>query len=103
MRATTLVQQRQRCLHINNSNNTIVMRATIAIATMAKRPTHQQRQQCHRDDGKDACTLMMTKTPLQQGQQCQLEDSVDTIRTRETMSSRIKSNNVIFTRATAPA
>jgi hypothetical protein len=28
------------CMHIDNGNNTIVMRATIAIATTAKMPAH---------------------------------------------------------------
>jgi hypothetical protein len=37
----TLAQQWWRCLHINNGNNTIVMRGTIAIATTAKIPAHQ--------------------------------------------------------------
>ncbi len=63
----------------------------------------QQGQQCHCDDGKDACTLMMTKTPLQQGQQRQLEDSNNTIVKRETTPLRIKSNNAIIKRATMPA
>jgi hypothetical protein len=34
-------QQWQGCLHIHNGNDAIVMRATIAIATMAKMPAHQ--------------------------------------------------------------
>jgi hypothetical protein len=36
MRAMTPSIQWQGCLPINNSNDTIVMRATIAIGTMAK-------------------------------------------------------------------
>jgi hypothetical protein len=36
-----LAQQWQRRLCINDGNNTIMMRATIAIATMAKTPAHQ--------------------------------------------------------------
>jgi hypothetical protein len=35
-RATTPSQRWQGCLHINNSNDPIVMRATITIATTAK-------------------------------------------------------------------
>jgi hypothetical protein len=52
-----------------------VLRATIAIATMAKMPAHQQ-QQCHHDEGSNASLTMinegdnivMTTMPLQQGQ-----------------------------------
>jgi hypothetical protein len=40
---------------------------------MATMPSRQG-QQCHCNDGKDACTLMIAMMPLQQGQQCQLED-----------------------------
>jgi hypothetical protein len=36
MRATTPSQQWQGCLRINNSDDAIVMRVTIAIATIAK-------------------------------------------------------------------
>jgi hypothetical protein len=41
MRATTPSQQWLKCLCIDNSNNAIVMRATLAIMTMAKMPAHQ--------------------------------------------------------------
>jgi hypothetical protein len=81
------------------------MRATIAIAiedactSMATMPL-QGGQQCQRDDGKDACTLMMMTTPLQQGQQHQLEDGNNAIVTRATMPSRIKGGNAFVTRAT---
>ncbi len=40
-RATTPAWQRQGCLCINNGNDPIVMRATIAITTIAKTPAHQ--------------------------------------------------------------
>jgi hypothetical protein len=40
MRGTMLAQQQQRCLRINNGNNTIMTRATNAIATMAKMLAH---------------------------------------------------------------
>ncbi len=52
-RATTLAWQQQRCLHINNSNNTIVTRATIVITTTAKMPAHW-RQGCHHNKGSNA-------------------------------------------------
>ncbi len=45
-RAMTPAQQQQGCLGINNGNNAIVMRATIAIVMMAKKPVHWQRW-CH--------------------------------------------------------
>jgi hypothetical protein len=73
-----------------------------ACTSMATTPS-QRGQQCHHDDGEDACASMMTKTPLQQGQQCQLEDGNNTIATRETTPLQIKGNNVIVTRATMPA
>jgi hypothetical protein len=38
MKARTLAKQRRRSLSIDNSNNAIVTRATIAIATMVKTP-----------------------------------------------------------------
>jgi hypothetical protein len=49
--------------------------------TTARTPAHQQRQRCHHhdgnnrdcDDGKDACTLMVT-VQSQQGQQRQLDN-----------------------------
>jgi hypothetical protein len=59
LRATP-AQQRQGCLHINNGNNAIVMRVTIAIATMAKTPEHQW-QQCHHDKGNDASLTTSNK------------------------------------------
>ncbi len=47
-RATTLVWQQWRRLHINDGNDAIMMRVTIAIGTTAKMPAHWQ-QQCHHD------------------------------------------------------
>jgi hypothetical protein len=49
-RATTPALWLQGCLSIGNSNNAIVMRATIAIATTTKTPAHWQ-QQCHHNKG----------------------------------------------------
>ncbi len=46
-------QQQQGCLCIDNGNDVIVMRVTIAVATMAKMPVHQQ-QQCHHDKDDNA-------------------------------------------------
>jgi hypothetical protein len=48
-----LVWQWQRCLCINDGNNSIVTRATIAITTMEKMPAHW-RQQCHLNEGNNA-------------------------------------------------
>jgi hypothetical protein len=45
---------------------------------------------------------MMMKTPLQQGQQRQLEESINTIPTRETTLLWIKGNNAIVMRVTMP-
>jgi hypothetical protein len=56
----TLVQQRQRCLHINNSNNAIMTRSTIAIATTAKILAHQW-QQLHHIKDKDISLTMSNK------------------------------------------
>jgi hypothetical protein len=56
-RETPPAQQRQGCLCIDNSNNAIAMRATIAIATTAKMPAHQ-RQRCYHDKGDDASLTM---------------------------------------------
>jgi hypothetical protein len=79
-RATMPAWQCQGCLRINNGNNTIVMRATIAIATTAKRPVHQW-QWCHHNknnnsslptsyEGDDA-SFTTTETPAyQQWQWC---------------------------------
>jgi hypothetical protein len=39
-RAIAPAQQQQGRLHIDNGNNAIVMRVTIAIATTAKMPAH---------------------------------------------------------------
>jgi hypothetical protein len=47
-------------LRINNGNNTIVMRVTIAMATMAKMPAHW-RQQCHHNEGNNASLTICIK------------------------------------------
>jgi hypothetical protein len=39
-RPTMPAQQQQGCLHIDNGNNAIVMRAAIAITATAKMPAH---------------------------------------------------------------
>jgi hypothetical protein len=59
-RAMLLAQQQQGCLRIDNGNNAMVMRATIAIATMAKMPAHQQ-QQCHHNKGNNASSTTSDK------------------------------------------
>jgi hypothetical protein len=61
----------------------------------------RQGQQSHRDNDKDACASMMTKTPLQQKQQCQLEDGNNAIAMRETTLLQIKGNDTIVTRVTS--
>jgi hypothetical protein len=84
-RATTPAQSRQGRLCINNGNNTIVMRATIAIVTMAKMPAYW-RQQCHHNkgnnaslttsnEGNDASLTTAEKPVRQQWQQCHCDKS----------------------------
>jgi hypothetical protein len=76
-RATMPAWQWQGCLHIDNSINAIVMRATIAIAKMVKMHAHQ-RQQCHCNESNNAIT-MMARTPAHQWwQQCHCNDGNDT-------------------------
>jgi hypothetical protein len=48
-RAMTPAQQQQGCLRINNCDNTIMMRATIAIVMTEKTPVHR-RQRRQLDD-----------------------------------------------------
>jgi hypothetical protein len=55
-----LAQQQQGHLRINDGNNTIVRRATIAIATTANMPVHQQ-QQCHHVKGNNASSMTCNK------------------------------------------
>jgi hypothetical protein len=93
-------QGRWRC--ISNGDNTIMTRATIAIATTAKMPVHWW-QRCQFDNEWWGQTLMMTMMRLQQGQQCQLEDGNNGIMTRATMPSWIKGNNAIVTRVMMPS
>jgi hypothetical protein len=59
-RVTMLVRQWWRPLHINDGNDTIVTKAAIAIATMAKAPAHQQQQQ-HHNEGNDASLTTSNK------------------------------------------
>jgi hypothetical protein len=59
-RATAPSQQQQGHLLIDNGNNTIIMRATIAIATMAKTLAHQW-QQCHCNKGNNTSSAMSNK------------------------------------------
>ncbi len=47
-------------MHIEDKDNTIVTRATITIATMAKTPAHQ-RQCYHHNEGDDASFTMSNK------------------------------------------
>ncbi len=58
--ATTLDQCWQGCLHINNGNDTIVMRVTITMATTAKIPVHQG-QGCHHNKGNNASLMTSDK------------------------------------------
>ncbi len=55
-KAMTPPQQRQGRLHIDNGDNTIVIKATIAIATTTKMPAHWW-QQCHHNKGNDASSM----------------------------------------------
>jgi hypothetical protein len=59
-RAMMPAQQQQGCLHINNGDNTIVMRATIAIAMTAKMPVHQW-QWHHHNKGNNASSMTSNK------------------------------------------
>ncbi len=59
-RGATLVWQRRRCLHINNGDDAIKTRATLAIATTAKMPAHWQ-QQHHHNEGNNTSLTMSNK------------------------------------------
>ncbi len=59
-RATTLAWQWWRCLRINNSDDAIVTRVTIAIATLAKMTAHW-RQQRHHNEGNNASLMTSNK------------------------------------------
>jgi hypothetical protein len=63
----------------------------------------QQGQQQHCNDSKDACSLILMTTPLQQGQQYQFEEGNKAIAMRATTPLQIKGNNAIVMRATMPA
>jgi hypothetical protein len=77
-RAMTPAQQQQGRLHIDNGNNTIIMRATIAIVTTAKTPAHQQQwRNCVKGNNAslmtsnkdDDASLTMVEMPAHQQQQ----------------------------------
>jgi hypothetical protein len=103
MRATTLLQQWQRCLDCKDT-------CTSTMATPL-----QQGQQHQLNNSKEACALMMATTPLLQGQQRQLDDYAS-LTTAETPSRwgqqlpsqqwwrclRINGKNAIATKATMP-
>ncbi len=85
-RTTTLAQQWQRCLRINDNKDAIVTRETIAIATMAKTPAHWCQQHHHNNYGTSLvmsnkgnnASLMTAKTPAHQwGQWCHHDDGED--------------------------
>jgi hypothetical protein len=59
-RAMMLAEQQCRCLRIDNGNNTIMTRAIIAIATMAKTSAHQW-QLRHHDEGNNASMTTSNK------------------------------------------
>jgi hypothetical protein len=59
-RATTPAQWLQGHLHIDNGDDNIVMRATIAIGTTAKTPAHQ-RQWCHHNKDNNASSMTSNK------------------------------------------
>ncbi len=83
MTAKMLAHWRQQCHHDKGSdaNLTTSNESNNASSTTAEMPAHWQRQQhpcdksnnCHCNNGKDACALMAT-TPSQQGQWHQLKD-----------------------------
>jgi hypothetical protein len=59
-RATMLAWQWQGRLRIDNGHDAIIMRATIAIATMAKMPSHQW-QWCHHNNSNNASSTTSNK------------------------------------------
>jgi hypothetical protein len=67
--------------HCNEGNNCHCNNGKDACASTTTTPS-QQGQLRHCNDGKDACALMMITSPLQQGQQRQLEDGNNAIRMR---------------------
>jgi hypothetical protein len=77
-RTTMPSWQRQGRLHINHSNGTIVTRARITMATMAKTPAHWW-QQCHLNEGNNVssttsnegnnASLITTEMPAHQQKQ----------------------------------
>jgi hypothetical protein len=91
---TMLAQQWQQC-HCDKSNNCHYDNGEDACMLTATMPARQQATR--------AMTLMMMKMPLQQGQQRQLEDGNDVITTRATSPPQIKGGNAIVMSATMPA
>jgi hypothetical protein len=59
-RATTPSQQWQGCLCIDNGDDVIITRATIAMATTAKTPAHQW-QQRHHNKGNNTSLMTSNK------------------------------------------
>ncbi len=62
--------------HCNEGNNCHCDNGKDACTSIAMMPL-EQGQKCHCNDGKGACASMLTTTPLQQGWQHQLEDGND--------------------------
>jgi hypothetical protein len=62
------VHQQQQRRHCHESDNRNCSNSKDPYALLATMPS-QHGQQCHCNDGKNTCALMMTMTPLQQGQQ----------------------------------
>jgi hypothetical protein len=94
-KTTTPAQWQQGCLRIDNGNDTIVTRATIAITTIAKTPVHWQ-QQCHHDkdnntslmmsnEGNDASSTTIEMPAHWQQQQCIMTRATIAIATRAKM------------------
>jgi hypothetical protein len=88
--------------HRNKGNNSYCNNSKDACESTATMPS-QQGKQCHHNDGKDTCPLMMTMTPLQQGQQSQLEDGNDAIVTSATMPLWIMGKDTSVTRGMIPS
>jgi hypothetical protein len=86
-RKTTLSQRQQGCLRINNGNDTIIMRATIAMATVAKTPAHQW-QQCHHNEGNNASSMTSDRGDKASSTMAETHLRID------------NGNNAIMTRAT---
>jgi hypothetical protein len=113
MMATTLLLQGQQCQLDDYASLTMAETPSIkgnnchcddgkdACASTATMPS-QQGQQCY-DDGKYTCASLMTTMTFGGGQWHQLEDSNAAIAMRATIPLRIKGNSAIITRVTTPA